>query len=115
MKKRLYKPLIVAASAATSAEIDLGAHFDSLSLQINGSAANSARTITFWHQLDGENYVPFVGVKMSDATVPLAIGTTTKDESWTFGVQDSARFKVSIDAITGGTLTISASLTAGGD
>jgi hypothetical protein len=114
MKKRAYKPLIVATDVAASASIDLGAQFDSLSLQINGSATNSARTITFWQQIDGATYVPIAGHNMSDATIPAGIGTSGKDQVWTFNVEDVSRFKVMIDAITAGTLTISASMTAKG-
>jgi hypothetical protein len=107
---KAYKVLLNAVDATASAVIDLKGDFDSLSLQIIGSAANSARTITFEASLDGTNYDDIMGSLVS-ATATKAVSTTSKDQTWTFPVTDITRFKVSLTAITGGTITVVASMT----
>ncbi len=109
---KAYKVLLDAVDAAASAVIDLKGDFDSLSLQVVGSADNSARTITWEESLDGVNYTDATGLLASDMTT-LASGTTGKGEKWIFAATDVTRFKVSLTAITGGTVTIVASMTRG--
>lgn len=109
---KAYKVLLDAVTATGSAVLDLKGDFDSLTLQIIGSAANSARTITFEESLDGTTYDAATGLLRSDMAT-LANSTTSKDQTWTFGVTDVTRFKVSLTAITGGTITVVASMTRG--
>lgn len=109
---KAYKVLLDAVEATGSAVIDLKGDFDSLSLQIVGSAANSARTVTFEESLDGVNYTAATGLLASDMAT-LENSTTNKNEKWIFGVTDVTRFKVSLTAITAGTITIVASMTRG--
>lgn len=110
---KAYKVLLNAAEAAASAVLDLKGDFDSLTLQIVGSAANSARTITFEASVDGTNYDDIMGALVSSPATQ-AVSTTSKDQTWTFPVTDVTRFKVSLTAITGGTITVVASMTREG-
>jgi hypothetical protein len=110
---KAYKVLLNAVDATASAVIDLKGNFDSLSLQIIGSAANSARTITFEASLDGTNYDDIMG-SLGSSPSTQAVSTTSKDQTWKFPVTDVTRFKVSLTAITAGTITIVASMTRDG-
>jgi hypothetical protein len=110
---KAYKVLLNAVDATASAVIDLKGDFDSLSLQIIGSAANSARTITFEASLDGTNYDDIMG-SLGSSPSTQAVSTTSKDQTWKFPVTDVTRFKVSLTAITAGTITIVASMTRDG-
>ena len=105
--------VINAAADTASAVISLRGSYDTLTLQIIGTAANSARTITFEESIDGTNYVAAMGLLKTDMAT-LATGTTNKAEVWTFSVTDVARFRVALTAITGGTVTVFASYTSEG-
>jgi hypothetical protein len=109
---KAYKVLLSAVDATASAVIDLKGDFDSLSIQIIGTAANTARTITFEESLDGTEYTAATGLLSADLAT-LASSTTSKAQKWIFGVTDVTRFKVSLTAITGGTITVVASMTRG--
>jgi hypothetical protein len=111
MIKRGYTTLINASATTTSGELTLKAAFTTLSIQIKGSAANTARTITFEETLDGVEWVPVAGVLKSDLST-IASSTTSKLQTWAFDPSGVAKFRVNLTAITGGTVTVVASFTA---
>lgn len=108
-----WSTVISAATESTSAVITLRGSFDTLTLQIEGSAANSARTLTFEESIDGVNYVAAMGLLKTDMAT-LATGTTSKGQVWVFSATDVSRFRVALTAITGGTVTVTASYTSEG-
>lgn len=110
---KAYKVLLNAVDAAANATLDLKGDFDSLTLQIIGSEDNSARTITFEASIDGTNYDDIMGSLVANPATQ-AVSTTSKDQTWTFPVTDVTRFKVSLTAITGGTITVVSSMTREG-
>ncbi len=112
-RPRGVKTIINASATTTSAVLVLKGQYDSLSLQINGTAANSARTLTFEKSYDGVNYVPMLMVCTSIADATLAVSTTTKDESWETSVNDVYAIRVAITAITAGTVTVVAAFSQG--
>lgn len=103
-------PIISAAEATTSAVLVLKGQYDNLALQINGTSANSARTLTFEKTYDGTNYVPMLMVNTSTADATLAVGTTAKNEAWETSVNDVYAIRVAITAITGGSITVTATM-----
>jgi len=113
-KNRGVTTLIDAAEEAASGVLTLKGQYDNLTLQIIGTAANTARTLTFEQSVDGVNYTAMQGVSTSLDDFPIGSGTTGKDETWVFSPSDVARVKVSLTAITGGAITVVAAFSQGG-
>jgi len=112
-RQKASSTIISASAVTTNAVVALDGGYDSLTIQINGSAENTARTITWEESIDGTNYTAATGLLSSDFTV-FANNTTSKAQIWIFGVTNVKNFRISITAITGGTVEIIASLTRGG-
>lgn len=112
-RAKAYRPLIVAAEAATEAVLDLKADFTSMTLQLASTVANSARSWSFYGSVNGVDYDLVAGVLLNDLTT-IANATTATDQQWAFPVGDLARFKLVLNSLTGGNVSAYVSMTAGG-
>jgi hypothetical protein len=81
---------------------------DTLVVSVSGTA--TAFTVQFLASLDGKNYFPVTGSKLSDFTA-FSTTTSTKDEAWEFDVSALAYFKAKITSVTGGNVTVVANAT----
>ena len=117
MKRKIERVLMNAVTTATAVEFQLDAEWDGFAIQVDGNGDNTARTVSFYDTLGGNNtagadYLLCAGVNTSDLST-IASSTTAKGVKFEFAVGNSKWFKVDLSAITGGTVTVRMSATQG--
>lgn len=75
-----------------------------LIIEIYGSVANTARTVTFYRKSRDGSFKAIQGVRTSDLT--LAASTTGTGEEWEFSVTPGREYVMDLTSITGGTVTV---------
>jgi hypothetical protein len=93
-----------AASVAANGNIIKASPSGRLVIEIYGSVANTARTVTFYRKSRDGTLKPIQGVRTSDFEV--ASSTTGTGEEWEFSVTPGREYVMDLTSITGGTVTI---------
>ncbi|MEN6313254.1 MAG: hypothetical protein ABFD25_03280 [Clostridiaceae bacterium] len=95
------------ASAATGNGKFLEAgYFKTLTVEIFSSAANSARTVTFYSKGPSGVLKALAGVRVSAAPFVTAVNTTGTDETWQFDISGLHKVYMDLTAITDGTVSV---------
>lgn len=81
-------------------------YFKTLTVEIYGSAENTARTVEFKAMGPGKTLRTLAGVKISSAPLTTAISTTGTGEIWQFDITGLLRVYMDLTAITDGTVTV---------
>jgi hypothetical protein len=79
-------------------------YFKTLTVEIYGSAENTARTVTFYGKGPGKTLRAMKGLKVSDWTTGTS--TTGTGEIWQFDITGLNQVIMGLTAITGGTVTV---------
>lgn len=92
------------SSEAQNGEILKVDYWKSLTIEILGSSANTARTVSFYRKSRDGTLRAIMGVRTSDFTT--AISTTGVNEEWQFDLTGGYEIVMDLTAITGGVVSV---------
>ena len=81
-------------------------YFKTLTVETFGTAANSARTLTFYSKGPSGALKALAGVKISAAPLVTAVSTTGTAETWQFDITGLHKVYMDLTSITGGTFSV---------
>ena len=102
-----YIKLIDSATSTTVADIINNTHCDTLSLNVSGTATSLTITIEANNTFNSTEYQSIAAIKLSDFSVNETITSTGLYE---IPIEAAANIKVSLTAVSGGTVTAEARL-----
>jgi hypothetical protein len=98
------------STAAANGNVLRCDYWKSMKVEIFGSSANSARTITFYRKSRNGTLVSIPGFRTSDFT--QSSSTTALNEEWVFDLEGGYEVVMDLTAITGGSVSVVGTLVA---